>query len=197
MSTKKLRIPGVLAAAAIAGLVLTGCQSGNERIEDRDNIDAQAQQDSTTEETTDTSVEETTEPQQTDEEEFQAPEEQSVFDITIGDCITEPESESTEYQSLEVVPCTQAHEYEVFHEFDVTGLDEFDQSAIEEQILDQCYGQPFEDFVGTAYEQSTLEAQYLMPTQSSWDQGDRLVSCMVYEPTDVNETTESLEGSRL
>ncbi|UQN15229.1 septum formation family protein [Gulosibacter sp. ACHW.36C] len=194
MSTKKLRIPGVLAAVAIAGLVLTGCQSGNERIEDRSNTEAEAEQD-TTEETTD--IEETTAPEESDEEEFQAPEEQSVFDITVGDCVTQPEEESSEYQSLEVVPCTQAHEYEVFYEFNVEDLDEFDQTAIEDEILDQCYGQPFEDFIGTAYDQSTLGVQYLMPTQGSWDSGDRLVSCMVYEADDTNETTQSLEGSRL
>jgi hypothetical protein len=194
MSTKKLRIPGILAAVAIAGLVLTGCQSGNERIEDRSNTEAEAEQD-TTEETTDT--EETTAPEESDEEEFQAPEEQSVFDITVGDCVTQPEEESSEYQSLEVVPCTQAHEYEVFYEFNVEDLDEFDQTAIEDENLDQCYGQPFEDFIGTAYDQSTLGVQYLMPTQGSWDSGDRLVSCMVYEADDTNETTQSLEGSRL
>lgn len=197
MSTKKLRIPGILAAVAIAGLVLTGCQSGNERIEDRSNTEAEADEQDTTEETTDT-TEETTAPEESDEEEFQAPEEQSVFDITVGDCVTQPEEESSEYQTLEIVPCTQPHEYEVFYEFDVTDIDEFDKTAIENQIAEQCYGQPFEDFIGTAYDQSTLGVQYLMPTQGSWDENnDRLVSCMVYEADDTNETTQSLEGSRL
>jgi hypothetical protein len=196
MSTKKLRIPGVLAAFAIAGLVLTGCASGNERIEDRDNTEVE---DDTTEETTDSgdTTDETTDTEtDPDDEEFQAPEEQSVFDITVGDCITQPE-EADQYQSLEVVPCSQPHEYEVFHEFNVSAT-EFDQDAIEQEIYDVCYVDEFEKFVGTAYDNTTLGVQYLSPTQSSWDDyDDRLVSCMVYEKGADNETTGTLQDSRL
>jgi|GEM_PF-1091154 len=50
---------------------------------------------------------------------------------------------------------------------------------------------PFEPFVGIAYELSELEIGWVLPTQSSWNNGDRTVGCTIYLPND-----ERMAGTR-
>jgi len=49
----------------------------------------------------------------------------------------------------------------------------------------------FEAFVGVAYEVSELEVGWILPTPSSWANGDRTVGCTLYLPDD-----QRLVGSR-
>ncbi|MFD2675322.1 septum formation family protein [Gulosibacter bifidus] len=193
----KKRATAIIAALAAAGLFLTGCANGNERTDD----DKQSQNKKSTNETTqdeggfgfgdDTPVD------TGGDSPFEEPEDQNVFDIKLGDCITDAAAEG-EVQSLPTVACSQPHSYEVFHEFDLTG-DKFPgESGMEADILDQCYGKPFEDFIGKSYDSSSLDVLYLSPTATSWAQGDRRVSCLVFEGDGTgNKTTGSLKGSKL
>lgn len=104
-----------------------------------------------------------------------------VFTIKIGDCFNDVDSDSEEISSLPTVPCTEAHDNEVYAETSLTG-DEYPGDDVVAQQADQyCYEQ-FEAFVGTPYESSALDYYPITPLQSGWEElGDRLVSCAVYD----------------
>ncbi|KAB1641174.1 septum formation family protein [Gulosibacter chungangensis] len=195
--TSKLRIPASIAAFAAASLMLAGCSllgigGGDEPEETRGERGDKVE--TTTEETT------TTETEEEEETTFQEPDDSDVFALSVGDCITDTDMENTELQTVPTVPCSQPHTFEVYHDFEITTSDFPGQGSDEllEIVSDGCLGDAFTDFVGNDYSSSTLGVMYLSPTQGSWDNGDRLVSCMLYEGEGSgNVSTGTLEGSGL
>ena len=103
-----------------------------------------------------------------------------AFAIEDGDCLNLP-SELNQVQSVEGVPCTQAHNAQAYAHFDLTGfLDAFPGSAaFQEQALEGCY-ERFQSFVGIPYEQSELYLSTLEPTEDSWvELDDREIVCLL------------------
>lgn len=103
-----------------------------------------------------------------------------AFAIEIGDCLNLP-SELNQVQSVEGVPCSQAHSAQAFAVFDLIGFgDVFPGSAgFEEQAAAGCH-ERFESFVGVPYEQSELYFMSLEPTEESWVQmDDREIVCLL------------------
>lgn len=180
MMTSKLRPLGLLAAFAGAALLVAGC-AGPAEVEDRERGERPETESQTVEETP--------------EETFQQPEEADVFALSVGDCITDEDMMGTEVETVPTVPCSQPHSYEVYHDFDLSNTTFPDQGSDEllEAVSEGCLGSAFEDFVGIPSDQSEYNVMYLSPTQGSWDAGDRLVSCMIYEGDGTgNITTGSL-----
>ena len=120
-----------------------------------------------------------------------------VFELQVGDCLNL--GDTGELSSAAVVPCSEPHTEEIFHEFQLEDGDWPGEDAVEQAADEGCYG-AFETFVGTPYEESTLDYVFLSPLESGWnDPGvkDRLVQCVIYEPTDEGaaDVTGSLEGA--
>lgn len=114
-----------------------------------------------------------------------------IFSLKVGDCKMADGSNS-QVSDTDVVPCTDPHDEEVFYEFKMPD-GTFDSTAVD-TAAEQCYGQPFTDFVGVASDASTLEVYYLAPTQQTWDKlNDRLVQCIITDP--AGKTTGSLKGA--
>ena len=114
-----------------------------------------------------------------------------VLALAVGDCLNDQDAE--EVYDVPVVPCTEPHDYEVFHELVLDG----DAWPGEEDVWatadEGCYA-AFADFVGLAYEESALEFTSFTPTEASWEEGgDRIVSCLVTDPN--GPTTGSLAGT--
>lgn len=130
-----------------------------------------------------------------DEETNQVTEEAEIdiFALKVGDCM--PASDTTgEMQEAKVVPCTEPHADEVFHEFDLPDGDFPTDAVVEEAAVGECLP-AFAEYVGIAYEESTLDVWWISPTASGWDQADdRLVQCVVYDPEN-EELTASLKAS--
>lgn len=193
--TSKLRIPASIAAFAAASLMLAGCSmlgigGGDEPEETRDRGDK-------IEESTEESTIETEEEEETT---FQEPDDADVFNLAVGDCITDTDMAGTELQTVPTVPCSQPHTFEVYHDFEITTADFPGQDSDEliDIVSEGCLGDAFTEFVGVDYNSSTLGVMYLSPTQGSWDNGDRLVTCMIYEGEGAgNVSTGTLEGSNL
>ncbi|MGO1543507.1 MAG: septum formation family protein [Gulosibacter sp.] len=205
--TSKLRIPASIAAFAAATLMLAGCSmlgigGDDPEADDRERADREESAETTDDDTTTTDDDEdtTTTDDEDDEEAFQEPDDADVFQLSVGDCITDTDMQGTELQTVPTVPCSQPHTYEVYHDFDIE-TDEFPgqgTSELDEIVADGCLGDAFEDFIGTPFSSSTLGVMYLSPTQGSWDNGDTLVSCMVYEGEgEGNVSTGSLKDSGL
>ncbi|WP_309069379.1 septum formation family protein [Microbacterium sp.] len=120
-----------------------------------------------------------------------------VFELEVGDCLKL--GETGELSSAAVVPCGEPHTEEIFHEFEMEDGDWPGEDAVEKAADEGCYG-AFESFVGKAYEDSTLDYVFLSPLEDGWNDPsvkDRLVQCVIYEPTDggAKEITGSLEGA--
>jgi hypothetical protein len=120
-----------------------------------------------------------------------------VFQLKVGDCLNL--ADATEVSSAAVVPCSEPHTDEIYHEFRLPDGDWPGDDAIEQSAEEGCY-EAFEGFVGVPYEDSALAYNYLTPTEEGWTDSslqDRLIQCVVYEPGDggAAEIEGSLEGA--
>lgn len=113
-----------------------------------------------------------------------------VFLLQVGDCINDSELEDV-VTTLPIVPCSEPHESEIFAEAELEGDTYPGDEAVGTQADEICYNE-FAGFVGLDYETSVLEYYPFTPLAEGWAQGDRLVSCVIYDPEAL--TTGSLEG---
>jgi hypothetical protein len=115
----------------------------------------------------------------------------SVGDLHVGDCFDVGDEE--EISDVDGRPCTEAHEFQVFHVQDhQTGA--FPSDAELEGIFSSICASPFESFVGEPYASSVLYGSMITPSESSWADGDREYVCVLYDPENT-ELTTSMEGA--
>lgn len=117
-----------------------------------------------------------------------------VFAIAVGDCFDDEDTSGTEITSVPIVPCEEPHDNELFHEFTLADGDYPGDDEVATQADDGCFA-AFPNFVGIAYEESTLEYFPITPTSASWGGGDRVIQCAVYDP--AGKTTGTLAGKAL
>ncbi len=116
----------------------------------------------------------------------------TVFTLEVGTCFDD--TEESQVSSVPEVDCAEPHDNEVFAVFDYPETDTFPgNEALDAAATDLCIAQ-FEDYVGTAYIDSTLEVFPIIPTEASWDDGDREVICALYN-NDFSKLTGSMRGS--
>ncbi|AMB58065.1 septum formation family protein [Microterricola viridarii] len=159
---------GAVAAAAILAFTLSGCAV------------LQAVIDSARAPVRDAETQEVVESGQAD-----------VFTLMVGDCMNEITDEIA--YEVPVVPCGEAHDEEAYFEHTFAGDEYPGDDAISEQSFDACFEQ-FSTFAGIDYQDSLLDFYPITPTQESWERrGDRLVTCMIYDPE--AQTTGTLAGA--
>lgn len=117
-----------------------------------------------------------------------------AFALRVGDCYDDESSNVSEVFDVPGVPCSQAHDNEVFATFDLDGNDwPGDERTLE--LADQGCLDRFEGAIGIAYPESILMFTTLVPTQSSWIRGkDREVICGAYH-MDLEKLTGSVLNS--
>ncbi|WNM27615.1 septum formation family protein [Demequina capsici] len=94
--------------------------------------------------------------------------------------------------SLPQVDCGEAHDGEVYAVSTATD-DAFDSDALIAEVDTLCYDS-FEEYVGTPFADSSLYYSIVYPTGSTWNQGDRMLACVLVAK---QQTTGSLKGSGL
>jgi len=99
---------------------------------------------------------------------------------------------SGEVTRVPTVSCTQPHDNEVYHLARYSGPS-YDENRIDDFAAGVCYS-AFEPYVGRSYETSTLEIGWLIPTADSWSQGDREVTCVLYD-MNLQRLLRSARGS--
>ena len=122
-------------------------------------------------------------------------------DLQVGDCYNEPDAASAttnddskrQVGSVEVVDCEVPHQHEVYNNYKITLSTFPDSSTMQSQIQTACYSS-FEDYVGKSYDESQYEASTLTPTENSWAQGDRTITCTLVTK-DNSLITGSLKGA--
>ncbi|WP_263119144.1 hypothetical protein [Cellulomonas sp. RIT-PI-Y] len=164
MSVRKLNLTYVLGGLAVASLALSGCSSSA----------PDAQRDESSGEIT-------------------ASSDANVFTVAVGDCLDLASADlADEVSSLPTVPCSDAHDSEIYAEEELPAGDF--PTDLDAQADDFCYGE-FATFVGVPAENSSLGYQPMTPTEGGWEQmDDRVVQCIVMSAEPV---TGTLEGSGL
>lgn len=122
-------------------------------------------------------------------------EETSVFDLAIGDCFS---ASGESVGSVTVVGCDRTHIYEVFAVLDHEGGDDADYPGDDSMLeyADAACQPPFEEYVGTDYNDSRYWITSVTPSQETWDEGDREIVCTLKVGEDGSETTGSAEGTQ-
>ena len=117
----------------------------------------------------------------------------SVFDLQEGDCFDAGLSSSqvTQISEVRAIPCVEPHVYEMFSVADYPAGES--PSAADEDYTawerENCLGR-FEAYVGLDYDSSTYYISALVPTDSSWAQGDHTLMCFLH-----NDGESAVTGS--
>lgn len=115
--------------------------------------------------------------------------------IAVGECTNLESSNTTqEVTSIVTVPCDAPHKWETFAEkhFDIN--DEFPGQDGLINLTEEFCSAEFATFVGTVYEESAYELQYLFPTEDSWQtMSDRTITCLIGH--DAGEISGTLKGA--
>ncbi|XBH20833.1 septum formation family protein [Jonesiaceae bacterium BS-20] len=114
-----------------------------------------------------------------------------VFEMRVGDCL-KTSALGDEVASVPVVPCSEEHEDEIYFSFEIPDGDFPGDAEIDAAAETTCTRE-FSNFVGTAYEASTLDWSPFTPSAGSWSEGDREVLCVAFDPDGL--TTGSLAGA--
>ncbi|MDU0348981.1 septum formation family protein, partial [Actinomyces sp. MRS3W] len=95
------------------------------------------------------------------------------------------------------VDCASPHLYEVYAEGAISADTFPDDELMEQYVSDICYG-AFETYVGMSYDDAYAQGSYaassLRPTEATWAQGDRTVSCLLTS-VDGSQLTGSARGA--
>ncbi|HEV2759492.1 MAG TPA: septum formation family protein [Acidimicrobiales bacterium] len=115
--------------------------------------------------------------------------------LEVGDCF---DSSSNEVRGIKVEPCSEPHNSEIF--FLVThpaGRDEPypGKDVLVQFAADACLGQPFTDYVGIPLEQSKLKDFEIVPQDSAWNKGRRVLVCGI-DTGGEGDITGSVKGTR-
>ncbi|MCB0973985.1 MAG: septum formation family protein [Actinobacteria bacterium] len=111
------------------------------------------------------------------------PGETGTTDLRSGQCIESLDEMSL--GSVPVVDCGEPHRYEVSATVSVEeDLSDYDRAELDRLAGARC-ADAFTEYVGVDEEILSESSVYLMPSEESWDRGDRRVNCLVAsgEPT--------------
>lgn len=119
----------------------------------------------------------------------------TVQPAQVGECVSIGDiADGTEVDGLETVECAEDHNGQVVYTFDLPEGDFPSADQILTTVQEECT-EGFEEYVGVAFEESTLGLNWLTPTEQGWGQGDRTIQCVAF--LDDETTTTSFEGSEI
>ena len=119
--------------------------------------------------------------------------------LPVGTCLyrAPPPPNGTASRRVYAVDCTEPHQGEVFHRFEVTVApgEPYPGDSETSRRADEGCAAAFPNYVGIAFDASRLNYLYYYPSADTWAIGDRSVMCILYgEPEELHRTT--LAGSR-
>jgi len=119
--------------------------------------------------------------------------ETAANDFEAGECTNDDLTGSV--GDIETVDCDEVHTAEAYAQFDVDGDDFPGTEEIQTEGAEGCQGDRFEDYVGLSYAESIYLADGIVPSEDSWEAGDRTVICVIGGTTDGSELEGSAEGT--
>lgn len=115
-----------------------------------------------------------------------------LTDLRVGDCFDLVDPSADLVGAVDLVRCTQPHQYELFWTGTMNG-EEYPGDTRFNAFYDVNCVEAFADYVGAVPAQSTLDIFWVVPNEEAWAGGDRSVECAAYDPDDAR-LTQSLRG---
>jgi hypothetical protein len=115
-----------------------------------------------------------------------------AFETQIGDCFVSIPGSSdaadvVEFKTLDAIPCTEAHRWQVVHKGYINNLQDYsesDVSRIAQEICESAYRDIFLSMSEYKFsEYADAKTINFVPTPKSWKAGDRTVDCLVGSDT--------------
>lgn len=111
----------------------------------------------------------------------------NVHDLAVGDCFQDPEDGTTLIVDVDTVDCSEPHDNEVFHIYEIDTL------GTEDSYFEDCVAQ-FTSYVGSDYATSEIFVSSISPTAEGFAEGDNEVICIAFlEPP--NRLTGTVKDS--
>ena len=107
------------------------------------------------------------------------PEDTSVFEVEVGQCIDTETADGEQVSSLPVVDCSQPHQGEIYALPQLPDGAFPGDAAVTQAAEEECLGQAFTDYVGVSYQESEFEVAPYLPNAESWAGGDREIVCVI------------------
>jgi hypothetical protein len=104
-----------------------------------------------------------------------------VFALATGDCFDNP-TNTKDIESVTAIPCTQAHDSQVFAKFDLSGDDSAYPApdALTKMADTGCNSRT--GSIDKPKTNSHMTIRVLFPEQDAWADGQRTVSCLIVNP---------------
>lgn len=113
-------------------------------------------------------------------------------DIRPGDCLTAVEPDGDGY--YEQIPCSEVHLAEVIHDYEISTVDYPNVKELTDEADAVC-SDAADRLVPLDSGTVALRYYYLYPLREAWEQGDYLVSCLVYAHGDATLVGSATEGT--
>lgn len=120
----------------------------------------------------------------------------TAADLQVSECFDQP-AESAEISDVQRQPCNEAHDAEVFLVVDhpAASGEIYPISLTLNDFLDEQCKPAFNSYTGLDYDsEPDLAYGALVPSRTSWNDGDRAVSCYIVR-TDNAKMTGSLRAA--
>jgi hypothetical protein len=119
-----------------------------------------------------------------------------IDSLVTGDCFQEP-SNTENVTNVDEVACVEPHDYEVFAVIEHPAAQSVPYPGdltLLEWSDERCFAE-FEPYVGASYDQSIYYYDIAIPTEESWDNGDRGSTCILYQSPDSGFSVSRASGS--
>ena len=123
-----------------------------------------------------------------------AGEEVGLGSVRPGDCFDEPDGAGDSVSTVDVMPCRQPHDAEVYAIVPVAS-ERLPADAALQELGDRACAARFRPYVGVPLRDSALDFTFFTPTQESWAAGDRTIICVLGDP-EGDPVEGSMRGAR-
>ena len=107
----------------------------------------------------------------------------SVFSLAVGDCFNNPPG-ATSLTSVTAIPCSQAHNAQIYARFSLSGsiLSYPGNTALTRTATNGCNARA--GIIDKSKITNSMTIRFLFPLADSWLDGQRIVTCMIANPTE-------------
>lgn len=116
----------------------------------------------------------------------------SVHELRVGDCFNIPDEPSPDIETVEGIPCSDPHDFEVLVVRELEPGPFPSDLDFDIHFETTCLS-AFQPYVGTPYPVSEIWLDMIVPLPEGWSQGDRTITCLLFDPED--QVTGSLKSS--
>lgn len=111
-------------------------------------------------------------------------------DLEVGHCFQDWTEGDTQVMAVD---CSAPHDNEVYYVAELTDDDLPSENDLENRSLGLCLAS-FEPYVGALPEETTLDYGWLFPSDESWSEGDRDITCYLFA-ADGSKLNQSAQNS--